>query len=132
VTLRVPLSEADAKEMASLLGDVKSGYLEFATRKAPDGEKPYVALYRKLFKAVAGNVDLKAGARGLEISVQAVDALNAFNDAMSEAQLASYDKDPTIAAAAKWMADEAGAKVTVSEGVSVGKVVEEFKGEVGE
>jgi len=132
VTLRVPLSESDAKELASLLSDVKNGYIEFAARKPPDGEKAYVALYRKLFKAVAGNVSLKTGTRGLEISVEAVDALNAFNAAMSEARAASYAKDPTLAAAAKQMAEEVGSKVVVSEGVDVGKEVADFKRKTGE
>jgi hypothetical protein len=39
-----------------------------------------------------------------------------------------YKKDPGAREAAKAMADVAGPKVTVSEGVDVEKVIEEFKG----
>jgi hypothetical protein len=131
VTLRLPLSASDAKAMEALLTEIKAAFMQFAAEMKAEDE-PEVALRRRLTRAIAGSVDFKAGQGGLELSVAAVDALNAINAVMSEARKAAYQKDPAQVAAAKQMADLVGPKVTVSEGVMVEKVVTEFKRKTGE
>lgn len=127
VAVRVPLSATDAREVAGLLADMAKSWDGFAARDGGSaGAEAMIA--RRVRGPVKESVDYKAVDDGLQISVDLVKLQNGMVASLREGRGMLYKKDPGAREAAKAMADVAGPKVTVSEGVDVEKVIEEFKG----
>jgi hypothetical protein len=126
VTLGVPLADSDARGVATLLAELGKVWGAFAGREGDAGPEARVA--RRLWERVARAVECKVVEGGLDLSVDVVAAQGGVVSSLGETRAEVYRADPGKVAAARAMADAVGAKVTVSEGVKVGEVVEEFMG----
>jgi hypothetical protein len=126
VNVVIPLTAADAKEVAGLVVDLGKTWDTFS---AADAQKagPEATIARRVRPAIKEAIDFKALENGLQISVDMVGLENGLVSSMRAGREMQYRGNAEMREAAKAMADAAGPKVTVSEGVDVAKVIEEFK-----
>lgn len=126
VTVLIPLTAADAKEVEVLVADLGKTWDTFS---AADAQKagPEATVARRVRPAIKDTVDFKALENGLQISVDLVGLENGLVSSLRSGRGMQYRANAEMRQAAKAMADAAGPKVTVSEDVDVAKVIEEFK-----
>lgn len=126
VTVDVPLTAGDAHEMAALLMDVGKAWSTFAAAEGRNAG-PQAVVARRMWPAIKEAVACKALEDGLQISVDLVGLENGLVSSLHEGREMTYRSNAEMRESAKAMADVVGPKVTVSQGVDVAKVIEEFK-----
>jgi hypothetical protein len=126
VTVVIPLTAADAKEVSALVVDLGKMWDTFS---AADAQKagPEATIARWVRPAIKDTIDFRALDNGLQISVDLVGLENGLVASLRAGREMQYRSNAEMRESAKTMADVVGPKVTVSDGVDVAKVIEEFK-----